>query len=98
MLRPDLSPSPAHQTPHLPSLETDDYRLAQGRRDGRRGTLSHGHGCPARGSAVTSPHERRPPWTGNGYYLPPPFQPPKMVTGGDPESSGMLMADRKSVV
>src|SRR5262252_2234682 len=53
MLRPDLSPSPAHQTPHLPNLETDDYRLAQGRRDGRRGTLSHGHGCPARGRAYT---------------------------------------------
>src|SRR5262249_35196711 len=68
MLRPDLSPSPSHQTPHLPSLETDDYRLAQGRRDGRRGTLSHGHGCPTRGHGVTSPHERRPPWTGNGYY------------------------------
>src|SRR4029450_6712427 len=68
MLRPDLSPSPAHQTPHLPGLETDDYRLAQGRRDGRRGTLSHRNWCPARGSAVTSSHECRPPWPGNGHY------------------------------
>src|SRR5438445_9414224 len=68
MLRPDLSSSPAHHTPHLPGLETDDDRLAQGRRDGRSGTFSHGHGCPARGSAVTSPHEYRPPWTGNGSY------------------------------
>src|SRR5439155_24637973 len=53
MLRPDLSSSPAHHTPHLPGLETDDYRLAQGRRDGRSGTFSHGHGCPARGRAYT---------------------------------------------
>ena len=68
MLRPDRSPSPGHHTPHLPGLETDDDRLAQGRRDGRRRTLSHGNRCPARGSAVTSPHACGPTRAGNGHY------------------------------
>src|SRR3989442_1004282 len=43
-------------------------RLAQGRRDGRSGTLPHGHWCPARGSAVTSPHECGPPRAGDSPY------------------------------
>jgi hypothetical protein len=47
----DLSPSTCHQTPHVPILETDDYRLAQGGRHGGGGTLPHRNGCPARGRA-----------------------------------------------